>query len=97
MEKLRFLFKLLYNGVLFPFDTAEFWQVARRWIKQGHTIIISEYQSPTDFVCVQEYQTTTGIRTTDNGRETRIERLFMHESQAHLFNERVIVQQKLFE
>ena len=85
-----------YNGLPFPFDTVYFWQVARRWINKGHTVIVSEYQAPVDFVCVQEFETTTEIRTTENGRENRTERLFMHESQAHLFNERVVIQQQLF-
>jgi DNA adenine methylase len=84
-----------YHGLPFPFDTVYFWQVVRRWVNKGHAVIVSEYQAPTDFVCVQEFETHTDLEIAGGGKENRTERLFMHESQAHLFNERVIIQKRL--
>lgn len=81
-----------YNGVMFPFDTVEFWQVARRWVNKGHTVIVSEYQAPVDFICVNEYLTRTDLEVRGGGKESRTERLFMHESQAHLYNQKVMQQ-----
>lgn len=72
-----------YDGVMFPFSIVEFWRHVRGWIYRGHTVIVSEYAAPDDFVCIRAMPTATEIRTT-NGRDPRIERLFMHESQAHL-------------
>jgi DNA adenine methylase len=74
-----------YDGVKLPFSIVEFWRHVRRWGNQGHTVIISEYAAPDDFTCVREMPTHTAIRTADNGREARTERLFMHTSQAHLY------------
>lgn len=85
-----------YGGAAFPFDTEEFWQTARTWVDRGHVVLVSEYRAPHDYSCVCEFPTTTEIRTADNGREPRTERLFMHVTQAHLFHERVTVQAPLF-
>ena len=74
------------------FDSAEFWQTCRDWSQVGNIVLVSEYDAPDDFVCVREMPTNTEIRTADNGREPRTERLFMHSSQAHLYAERVPVQ-----
>lgn len=77
-----------YAGVEFDFDTECFFEMAFHWCYAGHTVIISEYTAPDEFVCVREMPTSTEIRTKD-GRDPRIERLFMHESQAHLYRKRV--------
>lgn len=78
-----------YDGVKFDFDTECFFIMADHWCRLGHTVIISEYAAPDDFVCVLEMPTTTEIRTTENGREQRTERLFMHKSQVYLYYENV--------
>jgi DNA adenine methylase len=75
-----------YSAVKFPFSTVEFWQQVRKWAYDGHTVIVSEYAAPDDFECIVEMPTATEIRTADNGRESRTERLFMHKSQAHLYD-----------
>jgi len=77
-----------YSGSSFEFDTSEFWQTVRSWVTVGHTTIISEYAAPDEFVCVREMETKTDLNTS-NGKDPRIERLFMHESQAHLYRENV--------
>ena len=71
------------------FNTVEFWATVHNWCATGHIVIISEYAAPDDFVCVREMSTHTEIRTADNGRDPRTERLFMNESQAHLYYENV--------
>jgi DNA adenine methylase len=45
--------------------------------KNGNNVIISEYQAPDDFKCIWSKETKTDIRTKDNGKETRIEKLFI--------------------
>lgn len=59
-----------------PFDTLAFWRRVRQLESQGHTLVVSEYQAPDDFSCVVRMPTKTEMRTTNNGRELRIERLF---------------------
>ena len=66
------------------FDHAAFWQRCRDLVSAGHIVLVSEYNVPDDFVCVWTIETKTGLRTTANGRETRIEKLFVHESQEEL-------------
>jgi len=62
-------------GAVPPFDSAKFWQRVR-WLEgHGHTVIVSEYQAPTDFACVLEIPTKTDLHTT-NGKGRRVERLF---------------------
>lgn len=63
------------------FDSNLFWQTMREWVNKGNTVVVSEYVAPDDFVCVWSKQTKTEIRTKE-GRADRIEKLFMHESQA---------------
>lgn len=72
-----------YNGTD-SFDSDDFWQTMRKWSKDN-TVVISEYSAPTEFVCVLEIATKTDMHT-KSGKESRTEKLFMHESQAHLCN-----------
>lgn len=59
-------------------EPVKFWERVKELESQGHTVVISEYQAPNDFDCVVRIPTKTGLRTTKNGCELRIERLFRH-------------------
>lgn len=59
------------------FDSEKFWDWCRNTSKKGNTVIISEYNAPNDFKCIWSMETKTDIRTKINGRETRIEKLFI--------------------
>lgn len=66
-------------GAVGQFDSEQFWQTMREWSK-NNTVVVSEYTAPEDFVCVMSLETKTDMHT-KAGKEKRIERLFMHESQ----------------
>jgi DNA adenine methylase len=57
------------------FNSEEFWEIMRKWSK-NNTVLISEYTAPSDFVCIKEFITKTDIRSKDNTKLERIERLF---------------------
>ena len=59
------------------FDNKEFWQWCRDMSKTN-TVIISEYIAPDDFKCIWQKKIKTEIRTKINGRENRIEKLFVY-------------------
>lgn len=67
-------------GAVGDFDSDLFWQTMREWVSKGNTVVVSEYVAPDDFVCVVEIGTKTDMHT-KSGKEKRIEKLFMHESQ----------------
>ena len=54
-----------------------FWNWCRTQAKRGHTIFISEYSAPNDFVCVKEIQHKTILDK--NSQYPRIEKLFRYE------------------
>lgn len=56
------------------FDYAKFWDWCRTMRVQGHTIFVSEYKAPEDFVCVWEKQVTNAMNATKTYRP--VERLF---------------------
>ncbi len=62
-------------GAVGNFDSTEFWEIMRAWGRY-HTVIISEYQAPSDFTCIAEIPTKTDIRTIE-GKVDRTERLFL--------------------
>lgn len=51
-----------------------FWDWCRDKAREGHTVFVSEYSAPADFVCVQEVHHKTTLNK--NTSEPRIERLF---------------------
>jgi len=53
-----------------------FWNWCRTQAKRGHTIFISEYSAPNDFVCVKEIQHKTILDK--NSQYPRIEKLFRY-------------------
>tara|TARA_R110000851_G_C12865520_1_gene544440 strand:- start:1 stop:690 length:690 start_codon:yes stop_codon:yes gene_type:complete len=60
------------------FDTEAFWQWCRDMTNKGNTVIVSEYNAPADFKCIWSKETKTDIRTKANGKETRVEKLFLY-------------------
>ena len=62
------------------FDIGNFWDKVTI-ASCAHLVVVSEYQAPPAFRCILEFQTKTDIRTR-RGKEPRIERLFVHKSQA---------------
>lgn len=70
-------FGTVQYGGLPQFDWIQFWQWCREKSKIAK-IYISEYKAPSDFVCIKEIITRTDIRTTLNGKEERIEKIFTY-------------------
>lgn len=60
------------------FNHDEFWQWCRDMTSKGHDVLISEYNAPSEFVCVWQ----KGINMNLDGGKGRIatEKLFVHES-----------------
>lgn len=60
------------------FDHAKFWQWCRQMSCDGHKVFVSEYEAPSDFVCVWEH--TVGSQLSANGKyggtKHSVERLF---------------------
>lgn len=63
-------------GATGQFDTELFWETMQKWSK-SNTVVISEYNAPSDFACVLEMNTKTELRNKAGIREPRVERLFM--------------------
>ena len=57
-----------------------FWDWCRKKVIEGHSIFVSEYAAPTDFICVWEKKVNSSL-TKQTGSKKNIERLFIHESQ----------------
>ena len=62
-----------YSGS--KFDHEEFYEWCRRMKDQGHTILVSEYEMPSDFECVLEINHFTQLNK--NKKESRVEKLFI--------------------
>ena len=56
------------------FDHTIFWDWCRSKNEEGHTVFVSEYSAPADFVCVKEVPIITTLNK--NSKDTRIEKLF---------------------
>lgn len=69
------------------FDSLKFWDWCRDMCKQGHKIMVSEYNAPSDFICIWEKTRKDGMGTTKTGgmQKTKIEKVFIHKSQIHDF------------
>lgn len=62
------------------FNHELFWEWCRKKVNEGHTVYISEYNAPEDFVCVWQKEIINNLaKKTDNKKG--IEKLFVHESQ----------------
>ena len=59
------------------FDHHRFWQWCREKKSQGHSIFISEYNAPEDFICIKTIKTNTQLGNGCNtGNQVKIEKLF---------------------
>jgi len=59
------------------FDSEAFWNWCRGKAEDGHTVIISEYSAPDDFVEIWSIERNLEMRTNKSSTEKRTERLFM--------------------
>ncbi len=65
-------------GAFKGFDHELFWSTVREWSKRN-TVLVSEYQAPSDFNCVAEFPSRMGLRTKGFVNEVRTERMFILE------------------
>ena len=63
------------TGYKRPFDHTAFWQWCRDKATEGHTMYVSEYKAPPDFLCLWAGQIKSSL-TKDTGSKTRTEKLF---------------------
>ena len=66
------------NGVGYVkgFDTDAFWQWCRDKTRDGHIVVISEYDAPNDFKCIWQHETTTHLN--NRNKLPKIEKLFVY-------------------
>lgn len=65
------------------FDHDSFWQWCREKVLEGHSVFVSEYNAPDDFVCV--WSKDLGVSVAKNGaHKMATEKLFVHESQYNI-------------
>jgi DNA adenine methylase len=64
------------HSITGPFDSDQFWDRVRQLQARGHTVVVSEYQAPSDFICVLEMPYQMCVRSGSGEQEKRIERLF---------------------
>jgi len=62
------------------FDHDLFFNWVREKVKQGHTVFISEYNAPDDFVSIWQKEIVSSLNK-DTGSKKGIEKLFIHKSQ----------------
>lgn len=60
-------------------DHVHFWNWCRLMVKKGHTVFVSEYSAPEDFVAVFEQPLRSDLRR--HSKEQSVEKLFIHVSQ----------------
>lgn len=58
------------------FNHEKFYEWCREMKQQGHTIFISEYDMPSDFICVWESNPITSSLTQNTGSKKATEKLF---------------------
>jgi DNA adenine methylase len=64
-------------GAVGAFNSVEFWDWCLKKHDQGYAIFVSEYTAPDTFEAILTIPTRTNIRTKANGREARLEKLFV--------------------
>lgn len=60
------------------FNHTEFWQWCREMTAKGNDVLISEYNAPSDFVCV--WKKGINMNLSGGKGKTATEKLFVHES-----------------
>jgi len=65
------------------FNYTEYYKWCRFLVSMGHTVYMSEYKMPDDFVCVwqKEVKSSQGANGKSGGNKVSVEKLFVHESQ----------------
>lgn len=72
-------------GAFDGFDHKVFWDKMREWAR-CNTVVVSEYEAPDDFVCVEEFVSQMGMSVGDKEtRPKRVEKVFMQKDQAMVF------------
>lgn len=64
-----------------------FWDWVRHKSLSGHTVFTSEYTAPGDFISIWSKETIANFSLQNNIDKSRIEKLFIHESQFDKFSE----------
>ena len=57
------------------FNHSEFWEWVRTKSLEGHSVFVSEYDAPDDFICVWQKTLTTGLSTSESIKA--VEKLFI--------------------
>ena len=64
------------------FDHEKFYAWCREKTAEGHLVFVSEYQAPSDFVCVWEKDVHVSVGQIHTGMRTKKEKLFrVHKKQ----------------
>ena len=68
------------------FNHTRFWSWVRGKVEEGHTVFISEYNAPDDFICVWEKEVSSSLSANGKSGSSKksSEKLFIHKSQLHL-------------
>lgn len=61
------------------FDSEVFWTVMNEWCDFGASVYVSEYTAPPGWVSLWESEQLTNLKTTEQGRFTATERLWVRE------------------
>lgn len=61
------------------FDHNKFWIWCEQKVKEGHTVYVSEYNAPSNWICIWEKEITSSL-TQDTGSKKAKERLFTLEN-----------------
>ena len=65
------------TGYGVKFDTEAFWKWCRSKVQEGHTVYVSEYEAPEDFISIWNQPLRNNLLNT-NTRENRNENLFIY-------------------
>lgn len=65
----------------YKIDHAVFWQWCRKMVQKGHSVFVSEYNAPEDFICIWQQEVKTAINQTIT--KNAVEKLFIHKSQVN--------------
>jgi hypothetical protein len=77
------------------FNHDEYWDFVRARAKEGHVILVTEFNAPDDFISVYSWGDTVAFNShkqamkVDRGVGARDERIFLHKSQVKLLKEPV--------
>lgn len=63
------------------FDHDEFWEWCRSMVLLGHSVFVSEYSAPDDFVSVWSREASVNFDSGRKSGKSSLERLFVHELQ----------------